>query len=132
MGGLIAGTAVILLYCLAAKKHPGIILDAFAVPASAGIVILKFGCFFNGCCFGKPTDGPLGMIFPANELRYKYLESLPLITPASPRVHPTQLYEICGALLAIALAVLLEKRLRMPAGSRACLFSAGLAVFQRV
>ncbi len=24
----------------------------------------RIGCFFAGCCYGKPTDGPLGIVFP--------------------------------------------------------------------
>ena len=109
MGGLILGIAGILLYCIISRRSPGQIMDAFVIPAAAGIILLKLGCFCNGCCFGKPTDGVFGMVFPANKIRYKFINSLPLIHATSPRVHPTQLYEIAGALIAVILAIIIGR-----------------------
>ena len=37
----------------------------------------RLGCFFAGCCYGKPTDSFLGVTFPGH----------------TQAVHPTQLYE---------------------------------------
>ncbi len=121
MGGLAAGCAGLLLFALILRRSPGPVADAFVLPAAAGIVLLKLGCFCNGCCFGKPTDGPFGVIFPANELRYRFLDALPILHASSPRVHPTQLYEIAGALAALLLACALGKR--FGAGGRAALFA---------
>lgn len=124
MGGLVAGTAVIMLYCYFRKTRLPLIADALTLPAAAGIILLKLGCFFNGCCFGKPTDGPFGLVFPANEFRYEFLNSLQVIKAKSPVVHPTQLYEITGALAALALAVLLTRFLKLKEGSKSAIFSA--------
>lgn len=124
MGGLIAGAAVIIIYCLLRREKPAAVADAFTVPAAAGIMLLKLGCFLNGCCFGKPTDGPFGMVFPANEAKYYFFNSMKIISAKSPVVHPTQLYEIAGALLSAILAVSLPKVLRLKEGSRAALFAA--------
>ena len=41
----------------------------------------RIGCFFAGCCYGKPTDSIFGVQFPG-----AYFERLG-------KVHPTQLYE---------------------------------------
>ena len=120
MGGLIVGITVILLYCIITRRSPGQIMDAFVIPAGVGIMILKLGCFCNGCCFGKPTDGIFGMEFPANRIRYRFIESLPLIRAKSPIVHPTQLYEIAGTIVALILAVLLGRYLGT--GGRTALF----------
>lgn len=123
MGGLIAGTAVIIIYCILRKENPAAAADAFTVPAAVGIVLLKIGCFLNGCCFGKPTDGPFGMVFPANEGKYAFFNSMKILSAKSSVVHPTQLYEIAGALIAVFFAVLLPKILKFKKGSRAAIFA---------
>ena len=124
MGGLVAGTAVTVLYCCFRKARLPLIADALTLPAAAGIMLLKLGCFLNGCCFGKPTDGPFGMIFPANKSGYGFINSLQLVKAKSPVVHPTQLYEIAGALGAITAAIVLPRVLKMKEGSRAAIFAA--------
>ena len=124
MGGLIAGTAVIIFYCILRKENPAVVADAFTVPAAAGIVLLKTGCFLNGCCFGKPTGGPFGMVFPANAEKYAFFNSMKILSAKTPVVHPTQLYEIAGALIAVLAAVLLPKILKLEKGSRAAVFAA--------
>lgn len=124
MGGLVAGVAVVVLYCCFRKARLPLIADALTLPAAVGIVLLKLGCFLNGCCFGKPTDGPFGLIFPANESSYGFINSLQVLTAKSPVVHPTQLYEIAGALTAITAAIVLPRVLKMKEGSRAAIFAA--------
>ena len=50
----------------------------------------RLGCFLGGCCFGKVTDGPFGVIFPAGSTAaLKY----PGVDGASLPVYPTQLFE---------------------------------------
>ncbi len=124
MGGLAAGAATVVVFCILRKEKPAGIADAFPVPAAAGIVLLKLGCFLNGCCHGKPTQGPFGMIFPANEFKYRFINSLKTVSAKSPVVHPTQLYEIAGAVLAITAALVLPHVLRLREGSRAAIFAA--------
>lgn len=124
MGGLIAGATAIIIYCVLRKEKITGIADAFAVPAAAGIILLKLGCFLNGCCHGKPTDGPFGMTFPANEFKYSFINSLKAVSAKSPIVHPTQLYEIAGAAVAITAAIVLPRVLKMKEGSRAAIFVA--------
>lgn len=123
MGGLIAGAAAILIYCILRKEKAAKIADAFSIPAAAGIILLKLGCFLNGCCHGKPTDGPFGMVFPANASKYSFINSLNVVSAKSPVVHPTQLYEIAGAVFAITAAVVLTHTLKMKEGSRAAIFA---------
>ncbi len=68
-----------------------------AVPAVvAGIVLLRIGCFLNGCCTGVATDLPVGMAFPAGP---SAATSFLGIETAEAPVHPTQLYEMAAAVL---------------------------------
>lgn len=126
MGGLILGVAVLLLFAAVKKRPTGQVLDAFVLPAAAEIVLLKTGCFLNGCCFGKPTEGPFGMIFPANQKKYDFINSLSILKATSPVVHPTQLYELCGAVLAAVLALTLGRRLKP--GGKFWLFAMGFSL----
>lgn len=61
--------------------------DSFALPLAVALAIGRWGCFFNGCCYGIPTEMPWGVNFFGD----------------GPR-HPTQLYEVAfHALMAIAI-----------------------------
>jgi phosphatidylglycerol:prolipoprotein diacylglycerol transferase len=76
-----------------------------AVPAMvAGIVLMRIGCFLNGCCFGTVTSLPWGVTFPAGSPAWSWqlaagqsglLGFTGLVLP----VHPTQVYEIIAALV---------------------------------
>ncbi len=69
----------------------------FVAPYIAlGIFFGRIGCFFNGCCFGKPTNLPIGVVFPTAP------DNLPR--------HPTQLYESIFGL--VLFFILMSKRLR--------------------
>ena len=57
------------------------VADLTAPMIAFGQSIGRLGCFFNGCCYGKHTDGPFAVSFPDH-----------------PHVHPTQLYESAGTL----------------------------------
>lgn len=50
--------------------------SSFALPVAIAIAIGRWGCFFNGCCFGTPTNLPWG---------YDFGDGVPR--------HPTQIYE---------------------------------------
>jgi phosphatidylglycerol:prolipoprotein diacylglycerol transferase len=113
-GGL--GAAVIAgLWFLRREGFPVLATsDAAATVIPIGIFFGRMGCFFSGCCFGKVTHGPLGLVFPpfsaASEMHFregllpsKGLESLP--------VHATQLYEAAGSLaIAFAMAWVLPRK----------------------
>lgn len=38
-------------------------LDCFAPAVALGQAVGRLGCFFAGCCYGKPTDLPWGVVF---------------------------------------------------------------------
>jgi phosphatidylglycerol:prolipoprotein diacylglycerol transferase len=72
----------------ARRKNLGVwrMADLTAPLIAFGLFWGRLGCFFNGCCYGAHTDGPLGVDFPGR-----------------PDVHPTQLYEALGSLAIFAI-----------------------------
>jgi phosphatidylglycerol:prolipoprotein diacylglycerol transferase len=115
LGGVIAAIIVGAWFLRRRKVGFWSMADVIAPPLALGIGIGRLGgCFLNGCCFGVPTDGPLGMVFPPG----CYASS---VYPGIP-IHPTQLYA-AGAALVIAVALpILERRWRRFAGWTFSLF----------
>lgn len=93
VGGLLGGKAGALLI----KKAFGIhakLGNEIAPAVALGILVGRFGCFFRGCCYGKPTESLWGVNFGDGIVR-----------------HPTQLYE---ALFMFAMFLFLSYRKRTP------------------
>ena len=107
-----------------------------AVPAmTAAIVLMRTGCFLQGCCFGKVTSVPWGVTFPVGSPAWSYqlgtgqsgvLGFTGFVRP----VHPTQIYELIAALVLCGVALWLMPRHRSvgsapPAGSGVAAGGAG-------
>jgi phosphatidylglycerol:prolipoprotein diacylglycerol transferase len=94
-GGLLVAGPIGMLY--ARRRGLGVwrTADLVAPLLALGLFFGRIGCFFNGCCYGRPTDLPWGVRFPGD----------------AAAVHPTQLYEAAGA-LALAAALYLGVRPR--------------------
>ena len=60
------------------------VTDALAPALSMGTAIGRIGCFMQGCCYGKETKMPWGIIFPEGTNGG--------ITPSNILLHPTQIY----------------------------------------
>lgn len=73
-------------------------LDVMAVVTCIVHMFGRIGCFLAGCCYGKPTEGPLGVIFTDAACQ------APLHQP----LVPTQLLE-AGYILIVMLVLLLIK-----------------------
>lgn len=114
-GGLILSLCVFGIYIKSAKINGYLITDAMMPALSVALMFSKLGCFFNGCCYGVPTNMPWGVVFEhadGNAVT-KLLGASPLIKLISgvnqvPR-HPTQLYEAGFAIFAglVSLMILL-------------------------
>ena len=86
-GGLIAAVAASVWYI---RRHRLPVLatcDAFAPGIALGHAVGRIGCFTAGCCYGKPTSLPWGVVF-TNPMA-REISGTPLGVP----LHPTQLYE---------------------------------------
>jgi prolipoprotein diacylglyceryltransferase len=75
-------------------NRPILDLYAWIVPIALGIQ--KIGCFFNGCCYGKPSDIFWSIQYPIGTHAHFNQWASGLIQPdaaISSAVHPVQLYE---------------------------------------
>ncbi len=62
-GGLILAVAVALVYIRRVGLPLWTTTDVFAPGIALGHVVGRFGCFFAGCCCGKPTTLPWAITF---------------------------------------------------------------------
>jgi len=130
MGGVLLATCVTLLCLWALRLDMWRTADAIAPGLALGIAVMRTGCFCAGCCYGIVTRSPLGVTFPAGSIAHLVQigsGAIGLFDAPLP-VYPTQLFELAGALLACALAVVLLLR-RAPSGVA---FLAGAALFAAV
>ncbi len=133
-GGLLAGSAAALVVAARAWRiSPARLADRAVVAVVAGIVLIRIGCFLNGCCAGIATDLPWGVVFPprAGALDASAPGGFGFLSFAeeSAPVHPTQLYEIAAVLACGALAWALARRGAAP-GVPALGFAAGFLAFR--
>jgi phosphatidylglycerol:prolipoprotein diacylglycerol transferase len=103
-GGLILAVAVALIYI----RHVGLPLwttcDVFAPGIALGHVVGRFGCFFAGCCWGKPTTLPWGITFTDP------FAAANVGTPLNVSLHPTQLYEAGAEFLILVFLLATERK----------------------
>jgi phosphatidylglycerol:prolipoprotein diacylglycerol transferase len=97
-GGFITAAIVGYVYARLHSVSVGMIADCLAPALAIGQSIGRWGCFFAGCCFGKPTSLPWAVHFkdPAS------------LAPLDIGLHPVQIYEAFGNL---AIAFIVWKRL---------------------
>ncbi len=129
-GMLVTGAIAVFVYSRVVTVPFRRLLDIFALPTLAGLMIHRIGCFLAGCCWGDlvstghstsfasqvqtvPFLGGLsnGVQYPPGSLPYEQHLAMGLIEPgaaASLAVHPVQLYE------AVLLLVILVTLWRFP------------------
>lgn len=96
-GGLIAGIAAGGWYVYRHKLSFWNLADVITPFLALGYGVVRVGCYLNGCCYGKPTEVPWGVVFPG------------LLEVSR---HPTQLYSSGLALLIFAVTLWLFYRRR--------------------
>ena len=104
-GGLIGATLAVLYTCYKRKLKLLNLGDVACAAAPLGLMFGRIANFINAELYGRETDVPWAMRFPAydwNTRTWGSVEGLPL-------VHPSQLYEAAleGALLFVVLAVMI-------------------------
>ena len=83
-GGIVAGSLGGLLTARQLGLPMWLVADALTPSLALGTMFGRIGCFLTGCCYGRPTHVPWGVVFPPDS--FAGLEFGP--TP----VHPSQLY----------------------------------------
>ena len=105
-GGLLGGLLGFVFFSrttdLPALKALDLLMPAGALAQGFG----RIGCFFNGCCYGKETSSPLGIVFPFD------------ISP----LHPTQLYESAFCFLLAGFLAFFYSRNKDKAGATSFLY----------
>ncbi len=109
-GGLILAVAVALWYIRRVGLPLWTTCDVFAPGIALGHVVGRFGCFFAGCCFGKPTNLPWAITFTDP------FAAANVGTPLNQPLHPTQLYEAGAEFLILVLLLGTERFGRRFAG----------------
>jgi phosphatidylglycerol---prolipoprotein diacylglyceryl transferase len=133
-GGFILALAAGALLSWALRLPSWRLADS-AVPAIvAGVVLMRIGCFLEGCCFGTVTSLPWGVTFPTGSPAWSWQlvsgeSGLLGLTGLRP-VHPTQIYEMIAALVFGGLAVWLILGRRVAAGVPFLVFALGFTLFR--
>jgi len=108
-----AGIFTLSIILLFIRKSWRRFLYPFVYPFPLFAAIIRLGCFADGCCFGKPTDLPIGVVFPPGSYAsfYHYAKrNLVSRYAPSPALHPVQLYISASMLLLFVILVVLRRR----------------------
>ncbi len=98
-GGFILASLAVVGWCRWKKLPLGEAADLFAPALPLAHAFGRIGCLFNGCCYGRVTDGCIGWHYPHGTI------------PGDAGVIPTQLFEAIANIGIMALLLLAEKRL---------------------
>ncbi|MCR5799766.1 MAG: prolipoprotein diacylglyceryl transferase [Lachnospiraceae bacterium] len=109
-GGLIGGMLTLYGYCRIKKisfvDYIDLIVPSVALAQGFG----RIGCLLAGCCYGRPTDSAIGIVFTHSDF-----------APNNIKLLPTQIMMSIGdfiiAAILFILAVKLEKRIQQKSGS---------------
>jgi phosphatidylglycerol:prolipoprotein diacylglycerol transferase len=93
MGGVVLGFVAAWGAARVAGEPLAPLLDALVPGALLGLGIGRIGCFLSGCCMGRPTTLPWGVVFP--EL-------------GPPPRHPLQLYSAAADLSLVGVLLALD------------------------
>lgn len=112
-GGFIGGVLAIVFYTWCRRMGVWSLLDCATPGLALGLGLTRIGCFLGGCCHGRPTKSPLGVVFPEGSHAARIFPdpAASLGNVTSLPVHPTQLYESAlGLVLLLPLSLWLMKR----------------------
>jgi phosphatidylglycerol:prolipoprotein diacylglycerol transferase len=110
-GGLIF--AIPIAWALVKKKKLSFwqTFDVLAPYMALGQAFGRIGCFFAGCCYGRPTSLPWAVTF--TDPKSLALAGIPL--------HPTQLYSAAGLFFIFLILLFLRKHTKF-SGQLSCLY----------
>jgi phosphatidylglycerol---prolipoprotein diacylglyceryl transferase len=103
-GGLICAFVVAIWYIRRVGLPLWTTCDVFAPGIALGHVVGRLGCFFAGCCYGRPTTVPWAITFTDP------FAAQNVGTPLNQALHPTQLYEAGAELLILIFLLATESK----------------------
>ena len=103
-GGLVLAVAVSWLYMHFTKIPFLRGADVIAPAIALGHAFGRLGCFSAGCCYGRPTTMPWGVVF-TDPVAHDQVG-----TPLGVRLHPTELYEFAAEAINFAVLYWLIRR----------------------
>ena len=118
-GGLALSALASVLYARSRGLDLWDVADTLAFAFLPAIAVARLGCFLNGCCYGKPTTAPWGLV----------AGGAPNTVNFDVPSHPTQLYEAAAALFLFAL-LLRMRRKRQFVGQLTVAFLASFPLFR--
>jgi phosphatidylglycerol:prolipoprotein diacylglycerol transferase len=105
-GAVLGATLGIWIYSKFSNFRFGYFADLVAPGVILAQAVGRVGCILNGCCYGKETSLPWGIVYTRPES----------YAPLGVAVHPTQIYEIIYLLIIFAVLLNLRRRFQ-PDGS---------------
>ena len=91
-GGLIGGIATAIIYCKLKGSNGIDYIDLMSPSVAIAQGCGRIGCFLAGCCYGRQTDGPFGVVFTHSDF-----------APNGVKLIPTQLMMSAGDFLIAAI-----------------------------
>lgn len=98
-GGFIMTTATVIVYARKHKMNIWKVGDIFAPSVAIGQGVGRLGCFFAGCCYGKETSLPWGVVFTDSNT----------LAPMNTHLHPTQLYDSANGFTIFIILIILRR-----------------------
>lgn len=95
-GAIAAGLIALVIFTRRRKIGFLKMVDVLAPAVMIGYAIGRIGCFFNGCCYGAPTNLPWGV---------RFYDNGHWTVPS----HPTQLYSTLMSLVFFAILMRMER-----------------------
>lgn len=114
-GGLLLSAAALIVFIRFQKKPIAEVLDIIVTAVPLGHAVGRIGCFLNGCCYGKPSEGFLAVRYPRGSIPWSEQLQQKIIPPdavCSASVLPTQLIESALNFTIFIILMLLFRRKR--------------------
>ncbi|MDY0132501.1 MAG: prolipoprotein diacylglyceryl transferase [Desulforegulaceae bacterium] len=99
-GGFVFGLLGAFIFIKKRKLPFGKTADIIAPALALGHGIGRIGCFFAGCCYGRPTELPIGIVFKNPEA----------LAPLNLSLHPVQIYSVLSNFFLFAVLIFFYKR----------------------
>lgn len=122
-GSIIGGAIGVWLYCRLKKIDALTGFDNIMPFVSLAQGFGRIGCFCAGCCYGRPTDGPLGIVFTSEFSQ----------APTGIALFPTQLISSLGNFFFFVILYLISKKNEKRGFTTACymlLYSVGRFIIE--